>query len=149
MVLLADVICACYRADVNVAARITPDAMRPAIYRARHQVYPQVPASLYNLGVLLTRPEYQGLTRTVDGNDNFFEGHVRSPNGQSSLVFVSQRMKRFMRHVRVVFCDGTFSSRPNTPPSAQVLQISTVVRNHVCLPVCRSFIDHPLNICSN
>lgn len=114
-----------------MAARVTPEAMRPAINRARNRVYPDVPGTLYNLGNLLAQPQHNNVTSSMDGRDNIFNGAVQSPNGDSSVVFVSRRMKRFMRRVKVVFCDGTFGSRPNVPPSAQVLQLSTVVRNHV------------------
>ncbi|XP_034256786.1 uncharacterized protein LOC117654315 [Thrips palmi] len=38
-------------------------------------------------------------------------------------------MRRYMARCRVVFCDGTFDSRPNAPQCAQVLQIVGVVGN--------------------
>lgn len=94
-------------------------------------MYPGVPISLYGLGNLLQDPQNHNITSTLDGRDNLFDGSVRLPNGQASIVFVSRRMKRFMRRVRRIFCDGTFGSRPNVPPCAQVLQLSAVVRNHV------------------
>lgn len=119
------------RVDINVAARVTPELMRPTINRARNRVYPRVPISLYNLGNLLQQPQNANITATIDGVDSIFDGAVNLPNGKSSTIFVSRRMKRFMRRVRTVFCDGTFGSRPNIPPSAQVLQLSAVVRNHV------------------
>lgn len=114
-----------------MAARVTPELMRGPINRARNAVYPRVPISLFNLGNVLNQPPNAHITRTIDGNDNIFDGTVNLPNGISSIFFLSRRMKRFMRRVRIVFCDGTFSSRPNIPPSAQVLQLSAVVRNHV------------------
>lgn len=118
--------------DVNVAARVVPNALRPAIFRARNRVYPPVPGTLLNFGQILQQAQYQNLALSEDGNDNIFDGVVRSGNGQyTSIIFASRRMKRFMRRVKIIFCDGTFSSRPNVPNSAQVLQLSTVVGNHV------------------
>lgn len=114
-----------------MAARLTPERMRPTIHRARNRLYPGVPVSLYNLGHLLAQPQHENITNTIDGADNIFDSAVNGPNGRSSIIFASRRMKRFMRRVQMVFCDGTFGSRPNIPPSAQVLQLSAVIRNHV------------------
>lgn len=36
-----------------------------------------------------------------------------------------------MKRATQVFCDGTFDSRPASPQCAQILQISTVIRNAV------------------
>lgn len=135
--------CFVCRANINVAARVTPKNMRTAINRARNHLYPRVSVSLYNLGNLLQQGQNNNITATIDGRDNIFDGSVNLPNGTSSVVFASRRMKRFMRRVRMVFADGTFASRPNVPPSAQVLQLSAVVRNHVSYHCVRSFISEP------
>lgn len=94
-------------------------------------MYPRVPDSLYNLGGLLNDDQLRNLTRCQDGVDNIFGGRCIGPNGTSSIVFVSRRIRRFMRRCRTVFCDGTFGSRPNAPNSGQVLQIVAVHRHAV------------------
>ena len=118
------------RNGLNVASRLTPNSMKSSIQRARSALYPNVPISLYDLGQLLNDGQHQRLTMTEDGLDNIFTGVVQH-NEFTSLIFISRRMRRFMRRVKVVFCDGTFGSRPNAPTSSQVLQLSCVVRNHV------------------
>ena len=116
----------------NVAAQVTVSRMRSAIERVRSNMYPPVPASLADLGAMLN--EHQHLSDTLDGTDNIFAGVVHGP-GTTSLVFISRRMRRYMRRVRVVFCDGTFASRPNSPASAQVLQIVAEVDHHVSFQI--------------
>ena len=113
--------------------------MRSAISRVRAELYPPVPATLPDLGDVLAQNPH--LTATLGGGDNIFSGVVRGP-GTTSLVFMSRRMRRQLRRARIVFCDGTFASRPCTPNSSQVLQIVGVVDNHVSyiimimLPLC-------------
>ena len=114
-----------------MAARLTPTAMKSAVNRARSAMYPPIPLTLYDLGLLLSNGQYPILSQTIDGTDNIFNGGVVHGNGFTSIIFLSRRMRRFMRRVRMVFCDGTFRSRPNEPNSGQVLQLSAVVRNHV------------------
>lgn len=118
------------RGGINVAARLPPAALRSAINRARSAMYPPIPLSLYDLGQLMNNGQLPMLTTSDDGRDNIFGGVVHG-NGFTSIVFLSRRMRRFMRRVRMVFCDGTFSSRPSEPNSGQVLQLCAVVRNHV------------------
>lgn len=108
--------------------------MKSAVNRARSAMYPAIPLTLYDLGLLLTNGQHPILTNTIDGTDNIFNGVVNG-NGFTSIIFMSRRMRRFMRRVRMVFCDGTFSSRPNEPNSGQVLQLSAVVRNHVSIKI--------------
>lgn len=111
-----------------MAARITISAMRSVISRARSDLYPGIPGTLEELGNLLN--DHPHLTATQDVGDNFFAGMVRGA-GTVSLVFVSRRMLRYVRKSRIIGCDGTFNSRPNTPNSAQVLQIVGVIDHHV------------------
>lgn len=89
-----------------------------------------MPVSLYDMGQLLGEDQHRRLTSTIDGLDSIFGGVVTGVNF-TSIIFISRRMRRFMRRVRMIFCDGTFASRPNDPNSAQVLQLCAVVRNNV------------------
>lgn len=113
---------------MDIAARLTNSAMRSVISRSRGDFYPGVPGSLEELGNLLT--EHPHLTATQDEGDNFFAGMVRGP-GTVSLLFMSRRMQPYVGRSSIVSCDGTFNSRPQTPNSAQVLQIVGVVDHHV------------------
>lgn len=115
--------------DPNVGRFVTPTRMKSSIQRARSLMYPRVPITLQNLGELLQ--EHQHLTKSIDGTDNLLSGVVHSVNGHTSVIIMSRRMRRFLRKVKIIFCDGTFGSRPHDPDSSQVLQILTVVRNHV------------------
>ncbi|KAJ1528957.1 hypothetical protein ONE63_007325 [Megalurothrips usitatus] len=117
--------------DPNAAAQVPPCRMRSAIYRAQNRLYPRVPVSIYHLGFLLNDNQWQHLTSTICGTDNIFGGVVHGPDGSTSVVFVSRRIRVYMRRARLVFCDGTFGSRPNIPQSSQVLQICSVVNNTV------------------
>lgn len=92
-------------------------------------MFPPVPGSLYHLTEVLV--ENLHLTRGLDGVDNIYAGGVLGVNGTCSVIFSSRRMRRYMSRCRVVFCDGTFGSRPNAPQCAQVLQIVGVVGNTV------------------
>ena len=118
------------RTGQHLASRLTPCRLKSSIYRVRSTLYPPVPITLYDLGELLRGGEHTRITTTEDGFDNIFSEMVRG-NGFTSLIFISRRMRRCMRRVRTIFCDGTFASRPNEPRSGQVLQLSAVVRNNV------------------
>lgn len=108
---------------------VTVESMRCPIQEARGQLYPPVPVSLEGLGFQLQL--HPDLTATLDGQDNFFGGVVYGPTGTTSVVFVSRRIRRYMRRAKLVFADGTFASRPISPDCAQVFQIVTVIRNAV------------------
>lgn len=126
------------RYPANIAAQVTPASMRSAIQRVRAAQYPPVPVTMYGLGALLEhRPD---LTSTLDGRDNLLAGVVDGHPDTTSIIFMSQRMRRLLARSRQVFCDGTFASRPNEPNSSQVLQIVTVIRNAVSTaPLCIYF----------
>lgn len=119
--------------DPDVAAEVTLPVMKNAIHRARASLYPPVPITLENLSDLLSQ-QHQRVAVSRDGKDTIFGGSVHT-NGMVSVIFLSRRLRRYLRKVKLVFCDGTFGSRPNSPQSAQVLQIVTVVRNTVSIPL--------------
>ncbi len=109
--------------------------MKSAIHRARSRLYPNVPVSLFQLGELLDDHQNAHLTKSLDGRDNIYGGAVQTAHG-TAVIFISRRMRRYMRRVKTVFCDGTFKSRPNQPNSAQVLQILANVNNTVSIICC-------------
>lgn len=117
-----------FRFPPDIAAQVTIANMRTAIQAARAAQYPPVPVTLYGLGALLQHR--QDITTTLDGRDNFLAGVVETPD-TTSIIFMSRRMRRLLARSRMIFCDGTFGSRPNNPDSGQVLQIITVIGNAV------------------
>lgn len=118
------------RFSADIAARVTVAGMKSSIQRARSLLYPPVPITLQNLAELLADGTNERIVSTQDGKDSILGGSV-TVNGMTSIIFLSKRMRKILRRVKVVYCDGTFGSRPNNPQSAQILQIVAVVRNTV------------------
>lgn len=107
------------------------------MYRARNERFPNIPGSLLELANLLHAEENRGICQTLRGNDNIFSGDVTDSNGHTHIIFMSEAMLAFMRENAVIlFSDGTFDSRPGSPPSSQVLCILTVWDENVSVAVC-------------
>lgn len=100
--------------------------------RARYSLFPRTPANLEELGVLLEAPENEHITATVDKSDNLYAGTV-GPPGERCTIYVSRRMRRFMRRVFEVFSDATFRPTPLRPNGRQVWQIVCLARNNVSI----------------
>ncbi|KAJ1519031.1 hypothetical protein ONE63_011362 [Megalurothrips usitatus] len=100
--------------------------------RARLERYPKIPATLSELGALLRDKGGRGLTRTKDGADNIFRGAVGSSARKTrSIIFMSKRMRRYLRRAKEIFVDGTWKSRPAKPDSSQLLSISCLVEGRI------------------
>ncbi len=100
--------------------------------RARYAMYPPVPATLDELGAILENPHHQNIAATKDASDHLYCGTV-GPVGERCIIYVSQRMLRFMRKVREVFCDATFTPTPIRPNGRQVWQIVCLRNNNVSM----------------
>lgn len=111
---------------------MTRNRLRSSIRRVADPYhFPRIPQSLLELQEMLL--ERQQLHVTMDCRDSLFRGDVGVP-GHASAIFMSTRISSYLRHVDIVFCDGTFASRSSRPRTSQVFQISTTIRNHVsCL----------------
>lgn len=109
---------------LEVRARITMPRIRTSMRNARMERYPNIPATLLDLGDLLRDPQYESICSTIDGNDNIFGNQVTATDGSVSIIFASDRMLRFMARVRIIFCDGTFCN-PSLPETSQVFNILT------------------------
>lgn len=104
-------------------------SIRPTMIRAQNEHRPPIPHNFQDLANLLMRDN--GLGQTLDQDSEFFRGMVGQP-GHRSLVFMSSRVVEGVAPcMRNLFGDGTFHSRPNSPPSAQLYILLTSRDNHV------------------
>lgn len=100
------------RANQEVRIRIFVGRMRTSMRNARLANYPFVPDDVRALSMILMNPQYQVITMTEDGNDNFYAGSVTDAEGGHHVLFISQRMLQTARNMRVLHGDGTFKTTP-------------------------------------
>lgn len=93
--------------------------MRTSMRNARTERYPNIPGTLSELGNILQDPQYEAISRTVDGSGTIFGNQVTATDGAVSILFASERMLRFMSRVKLIFSDGTFCT-PSLPVTSQV-----------------------------
>lgn len=63
------------------------------MYRARAEHLPRIPRNLPVLAAFLSMPQFQQVTRTLDGQDSLFAGVCGTyAYGTVSVVFMSRRM---------------------------------------------------------
>ncbi|XP_034246644.1 uncharacterized protein LOC117648296 [Thrips palmi] len=120
------------RISRQAAARIPLVSLRSSMRRARLENRPRIPHSLKDFDKVLRSRRYRRLSRTMDGKDNVYAGRAGSAADKTiSLIFVTRRMRRYMRKVKRIFCDGTFSPVPRGMKAYQVWTISTIREHHV------------------
>jgi len=87
----------------------------------RMRFLPQIPATLYQLALDLSNPQFANVSTTIDGVDNIFAGACGDFGaGTFSVVFMSQRQASFLKQASVVcilnFCHMTDSRANKKPP---------------------------------
>ncbi len=100
--------------------------MHAPLYRARSEMFPQIPNTLLHLGILVGLPNLRGICTTIDNTDIIFRGYVGNPaNKTVSVVFVSGRMLRFLQSRKNIHVDGTFKKCSRKPKMRQMLNVVT------------------------
>ncbi|XP_052128123.1 uncharacterized protein LOC127750459 [Frankliniella occidentalis] len=89
----------------------------------RSKRYPPTPRFVQEAATLLTNPDNGYLARTVDDQDEFFQGQVGAP-GEESLVFASRRLLAMIQRDDVVQGDDTYKIRPYLNKSRHVFIVS-------------------------
>ncbi|KAK3923961.1 Aspartate carbamoyltransferase [Frankliniella fusca] len=107
-------------------AELTLRRLRPAMQRARGNVFPRIPQSLHHLGLILEDPSWFSLSETLDGEDNIWLGSAWGSDGSCSNVFVSSRCLQILRLADILFADGTFYITPSINGCYQVFTIVAV-----------------------
>ena len=122
------------RISRQAAARIPLVKLRSSMRRARLENRPLIPRSLKDFHKVLRQKKYRALSRTLDGKDNIYAGRAGSASEKTiSLVFVTRRMRKYMRKVKKLFCDATFSPVPRGLRASQVWTLSSIRRHHVSM----------------
>lgn len=120
---------------MEAAANVRLRTLRPSMQKAREDGLPRIPHSLSELAQLLRDEDNEHITKTLDGEDSLFAGVVGNSNNRTrSILFFSRRNLKYMgsRHVKKVFCDGTFTI-PNDLGCSQVWTLITLRRHHVSI----------------
>lgn len=100
--------------------------------RARLENRPLVPHSLKALHKILRQRHFRCLSTTLDGKDNIYVGRAGSASQKTiCLLFASRRRLKYMRKVKKIICDATFSPVPKGLAAHQVWTISTTRQHHV------------------
>ncbi|XP_052131748.1 uncharacterized protein LOC127751763 [Frankliniella occidentalis] len=122
---------------IGVTSRVRLANMRSAMQRARYSALPPPPQSLEELTAILQDPRYRVLTATSDGRDNLYAASVNAADGSHHVIFMTRRMARVLRQLKILFGDGTFKTLPNMEDLDAASQIFCVVGNwdHTVLPV--------------
>jgi len=100
------------------------------MYRARADKHPPVPQDFEEFESLLVDPRYVDKYGKCP-DDSFMTRGIVGPIAHRSLVFTSNLMLNIMMSALWLFIDGTFASRPDTPPSRQLLVISALYHGMV------------------
>ncbi|KAK3909077.1 LCDV1 orf2-like protein [Frankliniella fusca] len=117
--------------DRVVRSELTLRRLRPAMQRARSDLFPYLPSSLEQLTVTLENPAWRHLTETLDREGSIYLGSTRATDGSHrigdgdvqslsflnkftlSVVFCSARCLEVMKIVDTLFADGTFYFTPS------------------------------------
>ena len=96
-------------------SRLTVARIRTALRNERQRFLPDIPDTLFHLGLSLQQPQYQNVTLTSDGNDNIFAGYCGDFAAQTfSVVFMSKRQSAFLErasHVSfIIFASDKLST---------------------------------------
>ncbi|KAJ1518904.1 hypothetical protein ONE63_011490 [Megalurothrips usitatus] len=119
------------RISRQAACAIPLVKLRSSMRRARLENRPRIPHSLKDLDKVLRRKKWKALSRTLDGKDNVYAGRAGSAAEKTlSLVFFTRRMCKYLRKVKKIYCDATFSPVPRGMKAHQVWTISTVLMHH-------------------
>ncbi|XP_034235716.1 uncharacterized protein LOC117642042 [Thrips palmi] len=121
---------ACDRADEGARSEITFESCRSSMYRARSEQHPPVPQDFEEFESSLVDQRYSDKYGKCPDGSLMTRGLV-GPSGHRSLVFTSDLMLNIMVAALWLFIDGTFASRPDTPPSRQLLVISALYQGMV------------------
>lgn len=133
-VMMSVFLCFITRYSRTVRRRMNVRRLRTPMYRARSEIFPPIPQTLYELTqVLLGHPR---VSVTVDGEQNMYAGSATADDGSHHVVFVSRRMLNFMGQCQLLQGDGTFKARPATPNSAQCFAIVTTYKSGVSVLKC-------------
>lgn len=121
-----------YRISQQAAARIPPVSLRSSMRRARLENRPLIPRSLKALHKVLRQRQYRALSTTIDGKDNIYAGRSGSASRKTlALIFVTKRMRKYLKKVKKLFCDATFCPVPRRMKAYQVWTLSTLRLHHV------------------
>ncbi|KAE8745029.1 hypothetical protein FOCC_FOCC008341 [Frankliniella occidentalis] len=112
----------------RVRSRMTLRRLRTVMRNTRLKKYPVIPQTLQELTDLLMNPDNDWLPASVDKKDNIYAGSVNATDGTHCILFMSERMLQFAGEVLLFQADGTFKSRPATPPSSQVFCLITTYK---------------------
>lgn len=107
-----------------VRAELTLRRLRPAMHRARSDVYPTLPQSLQELTNILQDPQWESLITTIDQQDFIYLGSTTALDGSHSVIFMSSRCLMIMRMADILFADGTFFVKPSVNGCYQVLYLT-------------------------
>jgi len=88
---------------LEARSRMTVARMRTTMREERLGCFPDIPATLFHLGLALSQPEYANVTATIDGQDNIFAGTCGDfAAGTLSIVFMSQRLSFQLQNAKQV-----------------------------------------------
>lgn len=104
-----------------VRSRLTLRNLRPAMQRARGEVFPHIPETLLGLSQILEDPVWDSLTRTVDFEDTIYLGTAIGSDFSINIVFMSSRGLQILRQSDRIFADGTFFIAPSVGSCYQVI----------------------------
>ncbi|KAK3933228.1 PKS-NRPS hybrid synthetase [Frankliniella fusca] len=112
------------------AANIPFVTLRPAMQRARQSTLPRIPKTLTDLDVILRDDKYCFLTKTLDGQDCIYAGATGNEAEKTRcLIFMSERMLKYLARVKTIFSDATFCVVPTDLNGAQVWNLVTLRRH--------------------
>ncbi|KAJ1531327.1 hypothetical protein ONE63_000011 [Megalurothrips usitatus] len=121
--------------DRVVRARLTLRRLRPAMMRARAEIFPNVPHNLAGLTNILRDPAWQNLSRTKDLEGSMYLRSVWGNDGSHNIIFISWRSLELMKQVPILFADGTFYIAPSIDGCYQVFTL-VAVYGHTVIPLC-------------
>lgn len=95
------------------------------MYKARRNTQPDVPHSVQELyDEMVKDSPFVDQFGRLDG-DLMCHG-ISGPPGHQSILFTTKAMLNVLLAASWLFMDGTFSARPDCPPSRQLLVISAL-----------------------